>query len=211
MIEVKVAYFHGKTVKFQYGCRDTQSLLNDGRVICVWIQWDYNRYFKKRKSQQEGNLSRHIRMNGSRLMICCEMSLSLSQCLYVCLAINSHPPVVSKTIDFHLSVVWEWSIWHSWLLDFILQLSTSESINVCYSTSTRRLYISPVVELARNWNYHMTSVKTCGEKGCWELCNFTTPSDLHSHGSWNECKNPYPLRNRIIPNEASAGAPGPRW
>ena len=38
--------------------------------------------------------------------------------------------------------------------------------------------------------------------------NFPTPSDHQFHGSLNKSKNPYPLRNHIISNEATAGAPG---
>ena len=52
--------------------------------------------------------------------------------------------------------------------------------------------------------YTMTSVKISGEKGCWEMCNFSTPSEPHSNELWNKSKNPYPLRNRIIPNSATA-------
>ena len=34
-----------------------------------------------------------------------------------------------------------------------------------------------------------------------------TPSDPYFRGSLDKSKNPYPLRNRIIPNEATAGTP----
>ena len=57
-------------------------------------------------------------------------------------------------------------------------------------------------------SYPMNSVKTGGEKGCWELHDFPTSSDPHSHGSWDKSKNPYPLGNCIIPNSATTGAPG---
>ncbi len=43
------------------------------------------------------------------------------------------------------------------------------------------------------------SLKTSGEKGCWELHDFITPKNPHSHGSWDKSKNPYPYW-------ASAGA-----
>ena len=33
-------------------------------------------------------------------------------------------------------------------------------------------------------------------------------SDLHFPGAWGNTKNPYPLRNRIFPNLATAGNPG---
>ncbi len=45
--------------------------------------------------------------------------------------------------------------------------------------------------------YPITSVKISGEIGCWAMHNFPTPS-----------KNPYPLRNHMTPNLATAGAPG---
>ena len=50
--------------------------------------------------------------------------------------------------------------------------------------------------------------KTCGERGCWEMHNVPAPSDPHSHGSWDKNKNPYQLRNHIIPNKTSARVPG---
>ena len=53
--------------------------------------------------------------------------------------------------------------------------------------------------------YPMTSIKTSGEKGCWDLHDFSTPINHHSHVSWDESKNPYPLRNHIIPNSATPG------
>ena len=54
----------------------------------------------------------------------------------------------------------------------------------------------------------MTSVEIIGERGCWEMPNFPTPSDPHSHRSADKNKNPYPLRNCKIPNLATTGAPG---
>ena len=57
-------------------------------------------------------------------------------------------------------------------------------------------------------HYPVTSVKTNVEKGCWEMCHFSTLSDPHSHGSWDKSKNPYPLRNCIILKLATAEAPG---
>ena len=66
----------------------------------------------------------------------------------------------------------------------------------------------------------------------WLLCSFTlphdqcqnqwrnrvlgnlAPSDPHSYVSWDKSKNSYQLRNHIIPNAATAGAPGttrPMW
>ena len=56
--------------------------------------------------------------------------------------------------------------------------------------------------------YLMTSVKNSGERGCWEMCDFPTPGDPHSYGLRNKSKNPYPLRYRIIPDLATARAPG---
>ncbi len=50
----------------------------------------------------------------------------------------------------------------------------------------------------------MTSVEVNKERGCWELRDFPTPNDLHSHGLWDKRKNLYLLRNYIIPNEATA-------
>ena len=49
----------------------------------------------------------------------------------------------------------------------------------------------------------MINVKTSGEKGCWELHNFPATSDPHAHGSWDESKNTYPLRNHVILNEVT--------
>ena len=54
----------------------------------------------------------------------------------------------------------------------------------------------------------MTSVEIIEERGCWEMRNFTTPSVPNSKGSWDQSKNPNSLRNCIIPNEATVGAPG---
>ncbi len=31
-------------------------------------------------------------------------------------------------------------------------------------------------------DYHMTRVKISGENGCWEMCDFPTLSQPHSHG-----------------------------
>ncbi len=45
------------------------------------------------------------------------------------------------------------------------------------------------------------------EKGMLEMHNFPTPSDSYSHGSSDESKSPHPLRNHIISNLATAGAP----
>ncbi len=42
---------------------------------------------------------------------------------------------------------------------------------------------------------------------CWELCDYPTSSDAHSHGSWVKNKNLYPLRNRIMPNEVTFWEP----
>ena len=44
-----------------------------------------------------------------------------------------------------------------------------------------------------------------------EMCDFLTPNDPHSHMSWDKCENPYPLRNCMIPNSATAGAPRTTW
>ena len=52
----------------------------------------------------------------------------------------------------------------------------------------------------------MTSVKTSGERGCWKIGDFPTLNNPHSCGSWDKSKNPYPLRNRINPNSATARA-----
>ena len=57
----------------------------------------------------------------------------------------------------------------------------------------------------------LTSIKISGETGCLELDNFPTPNDLHSDGSWDKSKSPYLLRNDIIPNSATVGAPGTNW
>ena len=57
-------------------------------------------------------------------------------------------------------------------------------------------------------HYPVTTVKIIEEMGCWELRDFPTPSDPHSHGSWGKSKNPYPLKNRVI-TEAIAGVPEP--
>ena len=54
----------------------------------------------------------------------------------------------------------------------------------------------------------MTSVKISEDGGCRKMRNFPTPSDPHFYGSWDKSKNPYPLRNCIIPNSATAGDPG---
>ena len=53
----------------------------------------------------------------------------------------------------------------------------------------------------------MTGDKTNGEKGCWEMCYFPTPIMLIPNGSWDKSKTLYPLRNCILPKEATAGAP----
>ena len=55
--------------------------------------------------------------------------------------------------------------------------------------------------------YPMTSVNISRERGCWELHNFPTPSDLISHESWEKSKYPYQFRNHVIPNLATAQAP----
>ena len=54
----------------------------------------------------------------------------------------------------------------------------------------------------------MTSIEISGENGCWEMCNFPTPNDHQSYGSWDKSKNPYSLKYHIIPNSATAKAPG---
>ena len=36
--------------------------------------------------------------------------------------------------------------------------------------------------------YPMTCVKISGERGCWEMPNLPTSSDLHSSGSWDKHK-----------------------
>ncbi len=59
--------------------------------------------------------------------------------------------------------------------------------------------------------YPMTSAVISGEIGCWELHDFQTPNDPHSHGSWDKRMNPYLLRHRMIPNEASVGHSGITW
>ena len=41
------------------------------------------------------------------------------------------------------------------------------------------------------------------------MCDFPTPSDPHSYGLWDKSKNPYLLRNRIIPNSATVGPQRP--
>ncbi len=46
------------------------------------------------------------------------------------------------------------------------------------------------------------------EKGDVGKC---APRDPHSYGSWHKSKNAYPLRNNIIPNEATARAPETIW
>ena len=38
-------------------------------------------------------------------------------------------------------------------------------------------------------DYPMTSVKICGEKGCWELYAFPTPSEPHCYELWDKSKN----------------------
>ena len=43
------------------------------------------------------------------------------------------------------------------------------------------------------------------------MCNFSTPSDHHSQGSWDKSKNPYPLRNHIIPDLTTGVAPTTTW
>ena len=55
--------------------------------------------------------------------------------------------------------------------------------------------------------YPMTSVKIIGGMGCWELHDFSTPSDLNPPGSWDKSKNTYPLRNHKVPNSATVVAP----
>ena len=45
------------------------------------------------------------------------------------------------------------------------------------------------------------------ESRCWELHEFSIPSDRHSHGPWNKSRFPYLLRNRIFPNLAIVGGP----
>ena len=52
----------------------------------------------------------------------------------------------------------------------------------------------PIMILPGIWpmerNTHITLVsKPTEEKGCWELCNFPTPSDFHFHGSWDKSNN----------------------
>ena len=66
----------------------------------------------------------------------------------------------------------------------------------------------PLTWTGENAFYPMTNVKISGEMGCWEMRDFPIPSDPHAHGSWDIHKNPYPLRNCIIPNLATVGAPG---
>ncbi len=56
--------------------------------------------------------------------------------------------------------------------------------------------------------YRMTSVEISGERGCWKMCDSSTISDPHSYRPWDKSKNPYPLRNPIIPNKATAGTGG---
>ena len=48
-------------------------------------------------------------------------------------------------------------------------------------------------------------------KGVLGMCNFSTPSDPHSYGSCDKSMNPYPLRNHIYPNSATARAPESTW
>ena len=36
--------------------------------------------------------------------------------------------------------------------------------------------------------YPMTSVEISEERGCWEMCDFSTPRDPHSYGSWDKSK-----------------------
>ena len=57
-------------------------------------------------------------------------------------------------------------------------------------------------------HYPITSVVISEKRGRSELHDFPTPNDLHSLGSWDKSKNPYPLGNCIIPNSATAGAQG---
>ena len=57
----------------------------------------------------------------------------------------------------------------------------------------------------------MTSIIIIREIGCWELCDFPTSTDPHSHGSLDKSKNPYPSRNYIISNSATTRAPGTTW
>ena len=52
--------------------------------------------------------------------------------------------------------------------------------------------MNPVVPFL--WPYPMTSVEISGETGWQRMCDFLTPSDPHSSGSWDKCQNPYPLR-----------------
>ena len=53
--------------------------------------------------------------------------------------------------------------------------------------------------------------KSVQARRCWELHDFPTVSDLHSHGSWDKTKNPYAFRTCIIPNEVTIRGPGTTW
>ena len=48
-------------------------------------------------------------------------------------------------------------------------------------------------------------------KGMLAIAWFPTPSDTQTHGSWHKIKNPYQLRNHIIPNVGTIKAPGTSW
>ena len=48
-------------------------------------------------------------------------------------------------------------------------------------------------------------------KGCWELCNFPTPSDLIPMGHGIKARTHIDVRDYIIPNSTTARAPGTTW
>ncbi len=59
--------------------------------------------------------------------------------------------------------------------------------------------------LVRILHYPTTSVKISKERESWDLNKFASPSNPHFYGSWDKCKNLYPLRICIIPNSANTG------
>ena len=75
------------------------------------------------------------------------------------------------------------SIWHKFYI------ATPQDWYQCV-LSTRYVWQATRVTTLINggFDYPMTCVKISGERGCWELCDFPTPNDPHSHGSWDKSK-----------------------